>query len=293
VYNTDSITYSNKSTNGNNLSSDINESFYRLKYLFYLLNKDLVKNKETKYELNDKNVVCKRDSTNTSNNSFYDDIYKDLINDVIVIFNNQNGKIDNTDTKKEIKYLNECRFSFNTLENYLSSFNDLTSKIFSYDIVLNQRMHIISYTNENLGKQQISSSTILNKYLIIRIAPNPIYEDTITIRGIQYHLKGLLVGNRVNGGAGGHFWYLIKNSGNNFTEINDSSDIRKFNNASEYATEVGLYVREDSEYEDRFKIIDQICHLSELSYKINNSSKKSLDTLNYKILSKIIKNKLK
>jgi hypothetical protein len=291
VYNTDSITYSNiNPVKGIAPKYDINKSFYRLKYLFYLLNKDLVSNTYVKYTVNDVNVVCKRSSDGSNNNSFYNEIYKGLINDVITLYNNQNGTID----IDEINRLDTCSYSKVTLEFYLSVFNDLTNKLFSYDVQLNQCIYIVRYSNKTA---EMSNNIQLNKYIIIQdFSTSPLYKNTIEIKGIRYSKIGLLVGYKTHVGAGGHFWFLIKNnSTNDYTEINDLYSI---NNSSKFdelnqSIDAGLYVREGEKYVDAFPIKNQICNLVEVSNKINTNSINNLDSLNSKVLKKIIKNKLK
>jgi hypothetical protein len=284
VYNTDSITYSNRSKFGVNPKYDINESFYRFKYLFYLLNKDLVNNTYDKYDVNDINVVCSRSKDTTLNNKFYNDIYKDLINDVITLYNNQNGATNNI----EIDALNTCDFSEVKLIYYLEVFNDITCKLFSYTFDNNQNNYIFMNNDPNISKYNI----VFNKYIIIGNAF--ITDNIINFKIKKINNRYILIGLIVS--AHGHFWYLIKNhSTNGFIEIND---LGKINNSFKFDLNIhdiryGLYVREGEKYVDTFPITDQIYHLAQISHKINTKSINNLDCLNYEILSNIIRNKLK
>lgn len=304
VYNTLQITNSNKNIYSVVEQYDINELLYRLKYVFYLLNKKLVKQQsDTKYSINDNTLFCSRSG---SKNDFYKEIYYDLIKySTILYFNNVNYACYNEITHEFIDEINNLNYTISLdaddmcrLENndvsrtsisyYLSIFHDISKNLFTH-IKYDTYNYVLRYNDTT------DINVICRKYLLIEpdikdIAPNL----KINFNNTKYLLCGLIVGGNIGGKPGGHFWTIIYDYTNNkYTEINDldpNIDTNYNFDPNSSPVDYVLYVMEDEcKYVDNYQITSQIETLSKIS---NKGFKSEMDCLNYKILKNVIINKI-
>jgi len=316
VYNIDKITNSNISYKKLDPPFEINklldELLFKLKYIFFLLNKTLIKNGSPNYNgeqfiINDHKIECNRSLGYTGPiNSFYDFLYYPLIKYTTVLsYNNIEGlfltgqtfvNIDsesktNADQCTEIIELDTQKFSRVSLIFYLNVFSDISDKLFCYYIADNfSKIFIhtdlkVSYTKEIF---------VQNKYLIYK--PDGKKVDPSFTQFTTWNLYALLVGNSNEfNQAVGHFWLLLYDFENdNFISINDTSDkIERVELTIDFAIEYALYVRDGESYTDRYPIKQQIRHLAEISSKMNNFGRTDLDIINHQILKNIIISKLR
>lgn len=321
IYNTDSIKNSNTSISSIVPQIEINDLFYRLKYIFYLMNRILVPtvHNNTKYEsrngfyMNNNTLECNReDSGPNTEDKLWLEIYRDFIIGSTILYYNNTGNCYNFATKKfkskketkdedirDIEFLEQKDYSTNTIVYYLSIFNDLSQQLFSYDNNGRQFNYIISYSPTPKNPMTpMSPDIVLKKYIFIKnpYDANYVYPNEIIVNTNKYLKYALIVGDNEDGfgTAGGHFWTLIYNhSTNDYTEINDLPDYKPFNSNyifNNEGIECVLYVREyECMYCDNFPIDQQLIHLSNLS---NRNPTTNLEKLNYDVLLRIIKKKL-
>jgi len=307
VYNIDKITNSNTSYKRQDPPFEINKLLdgllFRLKFIFFLLNKTLIDNGE-QFIINDHKIECNR--SQGSIDSFYNFLYYPLIKYTTVLsYNNIEGLFftdptfvdmdseSKTDAEQcsEIKELDTKIFSRVSLIFYLNVFSDISDKLFCYYIADNfSKVFIhtdleLSYTKETFLEK---------KYLIYK--PDGKKVDPSFTQFTTWNLYALLVGNRNKfNQAVGHFWLLLYDFKNdNYISINDTSDkIERVELTTDFAIEYALYVRDGESYTDRYPIKQQICHLAEISSKMNNFGRTDLDIINRQILKKIIISKLR
>ena len=220
IYNMDTIKNSNRSTKAVLAQYDINDLLYRIKSLFYFLNKNLLikdiseyKKGSHSYKMDNNKIECTRSSDGTSNNSFYSMIYYDLIKYTTVLsFNNIEGLSlnvltghfkDNTgrdmtdvgfDSNTDICYLDTLEYSKASLTYYLNVFSDISENLFSF--------YIGEYKNKIYVHSNLTQPTInLKKYFIFKPNRNEdkinYYQNKIFYNE-SYCLYGLLVGVRRN-----------------------------------------------------------------------------------------------
>lgn len=303
VYNTYQITNSNKSIHAVVEQYDIQELLFKLKYIFYLLNKRLVEQQsDTKYNVDDTTLYCSRGG---SANNFYNEIYYDLIKYTTILdFNNQgichresDGHLINIRTNTDITTafgiddicsLNSVSVSRASLIYYLNVFSDITKLFFTHKKNFNNNYEFIFSTDSD-------KTIICRKYLVIKPIKSIDNPPIKTIfKGTTYLLCGLIVGSNIGGQPGGHFWTVLYNYINSkFTEINDLNPNINTNyqfNPNSTPVEYALYVMEDEcTYVDNYPITTQLETLSKIS---NNGLTSEMDRLNYNILKKIIINKI-
>jgi hypothetical protein len=307
VYNTLQITNSNKSKHAVIEQYDINELLYRLKFVFYLLNKNLVKQQsDTKYDIDDNTLFCSRGGPN---NDFYNEIYYDLIKYTTILdFNNQgvchnelNGHLFNVRTNVDITSdalvddicrLENTSVSTVSLQYYLNVFKDISESLFTYfKNPSNSYEFFISTDYIIINRPEL----ICKKYLLYTpITKNIEPSKRITLNSTEYQLCGLIVGWNQAGEPGEHFFTLLYNhSTNRYTEINDLNTNINTNykfNPSNTPIQFILYVKQDENvYIDNYPVTTQIDTLAKISNKGLSSDK---DILNYNILKNIIINKI-
>jgi hypothetical protein len=243
------------------------------------MNKDLIKTEDitNKYTVTDEFIQCSRDS-NGNYNPFYNDIYKTFLELSIILYDIKNNK-------KNLNKLKECKYNENFIIKYISILKNITKNLFC-DI-------LDEFNITNLGINEIKKA---KKYIFIwygKYDPEEInIPKEITIKTIEYELIGTITGN------GGHFWASIyyKNLDPelSYYRIDDISGFN-YEGDSNMHNSV-LYKRKDLKYINNHPLDSQINNLATISQQINNSTRNidelNKEVLNYKVLSKIIKNKL-
>ena len=168
---------------------------------------------------------------------------------------------------------------------------DISDKLFCYYNSINFSKVFI---HTDLELSFIKETFVENKYLIYKPDGKVVYHSFTNYT--KWNLYALLVGysNR-DGHAVGHFWLLLYDSINkNYISVNDTRDnIERVQLTADIAVEYALYVRDGASYTDRYPIKQQICHLAEISSKMNNLGRNDFDAFNRIILKKIIISKLR
>ena len=116
------LIYNTAIYNLTNLDALENKYLYYLKYIFLLMNKDLIKTGDltNKYTVTDQFIQCSRDS-NGNYNPFYNEIYKPFLELSIILY-----KMDTETNEKHLNKLKECKFNENFINRYLSILKNIT-----------------------------------------------------------------------------------------------------------------------------------------------------------------------
>jgi len=278
------------------------------------MNKELTPT-HSRYEIDDNKIKCSRNADGTGN-SFYKELYEPLLELLIdgdkdylnnlknCSFNNnlftnyfqklkmdpiynptcQHCTLKNTDSAI---ICSACREPLRIVNVNINIFEDL----FTYFGTLSY------YTNNLSDLEKIRPKEFLKKYLIfdtsnedLSVVKSEIKITTTSGESIEYELIGSIysLNNR-----GVHFWVYIHNKNIIQSERIDDLENKPINEDVKGVSTYLLYMQKGLAYKDSYPLTQQINNLASISNEINTIGKNRLNELNYKIISELIKNKLK
>ena len=291
IYNTNVI-------NPTELTDTTNNVLYYLKYIFLLMNKILTPTHE-RYDLNDTHIVCSRDS-NGNGNLFYKEIYEPLLKIII--------------GQDKLSELLSCSQSSNLLDNYINNLipkkkynpicphctlvNDQVPQCIACNnkllVVKSDSINILdslfSSNNENI---YVSNYTFnkLQKYAISLYTSGLVEPEKYMMSTSGNLIKYELIGSIYSYQSGGHFWaYIYDKNTNQSLRIDDFGELK--NEVAAPLPTYLLYKQIGQLYVDNYPLTQQINNLATISHEINTIGKNRLNELNYKIILKLIKNKI-